>query len=292
MDIKSLTYFVSAAKHLNFSKAAEECYVSRQALRQQIQNLETELQVVLFENNHNHLSLTLAGKILLENSKKLIQDFSDLQQKMKDLTSKKRDIRLAICSSMIPFQYDINEEDLKKFELDQDIKIIRSFMTLDECFHALQNNSVDCIYIFQLEDTDSPYLAYPIAKKEVYLDYCNKLHFHKETLDLEDILNYTFLGMGKIENTYPPLVKDLKENQYSLNYESVPEAIETFYKISKNEGVIFDLQIDKIKLPSISSTPFSRYQWFIGLLARKDYKHLELLIELCNFFKEKYPESL
>ena len=288
MDIKSLTYFISAAKHLNFSKAADECFISRQALRQQIQNLEIELQTPLFENTHNHLSLTLAGKVLLENSKTLIQDFYNLEMKMKELTSKKRKVRLAICSSMIPFQYDIKDEDFKQFEKEQELEITKKFMTLDECFDSLNNNEADCIYIFQLEDKNSIYNQYPIAKKDVFVDYCAEVKFNKKELDLDDILSYTFLGMGKIENTYPPLIQDLSEYNKELKYQVVPDAIETFYKISKNEGIIFDFQINKIMLPTIESIPFSRYQWFIGLLSKKDFPHPELLVELAQFLQKYY----
>ena len=37
MDIQSLRYFSATARTLNYTKAAQECYISRQALRQQIQ---------------------------------------------------------------------------------------------------------------------------------------------------------------------------------------------------------------------------------------------------------------
>lgn len=288
MDIRSLAYFVSAAKNLNYSKAAEECFISRQALRQQIQNLETELQVTLFENNHNHLTLTPQGKILLENSKKLLQDFLDLQQMMKEIASKKRVIRLAVCSSMIPFQYDINENQFKDLEEKLDIEISKIFITLDECFEALDKNEVDCIYIFQLEDEQSKYKAYPVSRKKVYIDHCTNLLFNKEELKLEDILEFTFLGMGKIENTYPPLIKDLKEKGKEIKYEITPDAIETFYKVSRNEGIIFDFQLDRIMLPTISSTPFSDYHWFIGLMTNRDYKYPELIEELTQFFIQNY----
>ena len=58
MDIQSLRYFSATARTLNYTKAAQECYISRQALRQQIQFLELELHCRLFQNDHNRITLT------------------------------------------------------------------------------------------------------------------------------------------------------------------------------------------------------------------------------------------
>ena len=52
MNLKDLKYFSSLAKHKNFSKAAEECFVTQPTLSNQINKLEQELGLTLFERTN------------------------------------------------------------------------------------------------------------------------------------------------------------------------------------------------------------------------------------------------
>ncbi len=61
-----LVTFVSAARHLSFTRSAEELNVSRVAVSQQIKALEAFLGVALFHRLHRALSLTQAGEAYFE----------------------------------------------------------------------------------------------------------------------------------------------------------------------------------------------------------------------------------
>lgn len=60
-----LRVFRIVAKHLNFSRAAEELLLTQPAVTQQIKALEDELGVSLFDRGGGHIQLTLGGKALL-----------------------------------------------------------------------------------------------------------------------------------------------------------------------------------------------------------------------------------
>lgn len=62
-----LRYFISVAKNVSFSKAADECRVSQTAISQQISNLEKTLGVTLFERDNRRVKLTGAGEIFYGN---------------------------------------------------------------------------------------------------------------------------------------------------------------------------------------------------------------------------------
>lgn len=49
MSFRRIEYFLSVAKHLNFTKAARECYVAQAAISQQIKQFEEELGFKLFD---------------------------------------------------------------------------------------------------------------------------------------------------------------------------------------------------------------------------------------------------
>ena len=58
MDFRSLTYFVTVARELNFTRASEKLNMSQPPLSNQIRLLEEELGVRLFIRGKRHLTLT------------------------------------------------------------------------------------------------------------------------------------------------------------------------------------------------------------------------------------------
>ena len=71
MGIEKLDYFVCAARHRNFTKAAKECGVAQSAISQQIASLESELNCQLFRRNGRSVELTDQGEQLFEDAKRL-----------------------------------------------------------------------------------------------------------------------------------------------------------------------------------------------------------------------------
>ncbi len=74
MELRQLRYFISAAAHLNFTKAAKECYIVQSSMTEQIANLESELGVKLFDRLPRGLELTDAGSFFLARAKALVQE--------------------------------------------------------------------------------------------------------------------------------------------------------------------------------------------------------------------------
>ena len=291
MDIQSLRYFSATARTLNYTKAAQECYIRRQALRQQIQFLELELHCRLFQNDHNRITLTAEGKYLAEQSLPLLKEFDLLQKKMAALNPQFHQLQLGICSSMIPFQFQVSDAEFSAYEKRADLHIERHFLELDECLSQLRKKQLDAALIFQFDDDMSEFNKFPIFECPVYCTHSSKLDFKKSCLTLDDILPYRFFGMGSLENTYPPLFRDLKKRGQSFLFENSPNTIETFYRISANEGMIFDLLIEAFPLPGLTMTPFRDYHWFVGLLVRRDYVNQKAAENLADFLRSRYPQK-
>src|SRR5215467_9399538 len=69
--------FEAAARHLSFTRAAEELFLTQSALSRQIQALEEQLGVPLFERRHRALLLTDAGQVLQGTARAVLDQFSD-----------------------------------------------------------------------------------------------------------------------------------------------------------------------------------------------------------------------
>ena len=66
--------FEAAARHLSFTRAAEELYLTQSALSRQVQTLEEQLGTALFERRHRALLLTEAGQVLHGTAKAVLGD--------------------------------------------------------------------------------------------------------------------------------------------------------------------------------------------------------------------------
>jgi LysR family glycine cleavage system transcriptional activator len=69
--------FEAAARHLSFTKAAEELFLTQSAISRQVQGLEDALGVPLFQRRHRALLLTDAGQVLQQTVARHLKELRD-----------------------------------------------------------------------------------------------------------------------------------------------------------------------------------------------------------------------
>lgn len=72
MNLRQLEYFIAVSETMNFTKAANNLFISQTALTKQIKSLEKELDTLLFNRDSKQISLTDSGKYFLIEAKKII----------------------------------------------------------------------------------------------------------------------------------------------------------------------------------------------------------------------------
>src|SRR5664279_6075413 len=74
MDLRRLQYFAVVAQELHFRRAAERLHIAQPGLSQQIKVLEREVGATLLERSTGGVTLTEAGRVLLDEGTSLLQE--------------------------------------------------------------------------------------------------------------------------------------------------------------------------------------------------------------------------
>ena len=74
MTITQLKYVLAVAEHQNFTKAAEKCFVTQPTLSMQIQKLEDQLAIQIFDRSKKPIELTEVGRKIVNQAKNIVNE--------------------------------------------------------------------------------------------------------------------------------------------------------------------------------------------------------------------------
>ncbi len=74
MTITQLQYVLAVAEYQNFTLAAEKTYVTQPTLSMQIQKLEDELDILIFDRSKKPIQLTEIGSKIVEQAKNIVKE--------------------------------------------------------------------------------------------------------------------------------------------------------------------------------------------------------------------------
>ena len=143
MTITQLKYTLSVAEHGNFTTASEKCFVTQPTLSMQVQKLEEELGVTIFNRSTKPLKVTEVGEKVLNQARKIIEESS----RMDDIISEEKGviggtlkvgIIPTVTSTLLPLFLNIFTKKHKNVKLK-----IEEFNT-ETLIDKLVDGSVDC----------------------------------------------------------------------------------------------------------------------------------------------------
>ncbi len=166
-SIKQLKYLCAVAEHKHFSKAAEACHVTQSTLSAAIQELESQLGIVIFERNKKSVLITPLGEKLLHQARIIlgdVEDFVSLAKSHDEALS--GELRLGVIPTIGPF---LLPHLLK--ELRQQYPKLKLFLKEDlsaQLLQHLQQGDLDLIIMafpYHLPDMETV----PLFKDEFLL---------------------------------------------------------------------------------------------------------------------------
>jgi LysR family hydrogen peroxide-inducible transcriptional activator len=146
MTITQLEYAVAVATYHSFVAAAERCFVTQPTLSMQIQKLEEELGVKLFDRNNRPNTVTAIGAPIIEQAKVILSECD----KVFELVKSSQGIvagrfKLAVIPSVAPY---LMPGLLERYAQDYpDVRLQVKEMETAQIIAALKNNEIDAAIV-------------------------------------------------------------------------------------------------------------------------------------------------
>jgi LysR family hydrogen peroxide-inducible transcriptional activator len=192
MTITQLQYVLAVAEHQNFTLAAEKCFVTQPTLSMQIQKIEEELNILIFDRSKKPIQLTAIGQKIVEQAKNIVNEAG----KIKDIVEFQKgfiggEFRLGIIPTVMPTLLPMFLNNfIKKYPK---IKLNIEELSTSEIITKLKNGHLDAaIAATPLEDEKikeivlyyEPFVAYVPTNFSI----SNKTEIEVSDLNLDEIL--------------------------------------------------------------------------------------------------------
>ena len=153
MELRQLRYFLAVADAQSIVSAANNLYISRQAVSKSIAQLEAELEVELFMRDSGGAYLTPAGMMFYERVRNSVMDLDQLQSEIRQFGSHFRQvIRVAFSIGTLL----LYEQKIQQFIRSQSNIIIKYFeCTPGECSYLLREHKADLVITSAPVNNDS-----------------------------------------------------------------------------------------------------------------------------------------
>jgi DNA-binding transcriptional LysR family regulator len=98
VELRRLEYFVAVARHGQFTRAADELWITQSALSQQVRRLEAELGVELLRRTSRGVELTPPGEELLPRAEAILAEIAHARAARCRRTRPRKRSRSASCA--------------------------------------------------------------------------------------------------------------------------------------------------------------------------------------------------
>lgn len=301
MTITQLEYVVAVATYKSFVAAAEKCFVTQPTLSMQIQKLEEELGIKLFDRNKHPIAVTDMGTAIIEQARVILSECDKIQeiiQAQQNLLS--GPFKLAVIPTVAPYILpSLLEGYVSKYP---EVKLQVQEMETKQIIAALRNNEIHAALV-STPTEEAGIKEYPLFY-EAFVGYFSKDEpalkkrlITPEDIELERIwlLNEGHCMRNQIINLCSEQVQRVQAEK-PFRYES--SNVETLRKmVEKNKGMTI--------LPELATLEFNDDQienvrYFqdpepvreISLITNDHFVRLSLLQSLMDEILLLVPEKM
>ncbi|MFZ0409480.1 MAG: LysR family transcriptional regulator [Cyanobium sp.] len=167
MNLDQLQVFLAVARHLHFSRAAEELYITQPAVSASVAKLENHFGVKLFHRIGRRVELTDAGRFLLEEGPRLLDGVDRLERGLQEFTDLRRGV-LSLGASFTVGNYWLPSRLSRFGDLHPEIELRCTLGNADQVLEGTARGQFDLCFLSGWADQEnSPGLEAHLSAAQV-----------------------------------------------------------------------------------------------------------------------------
>ena len=235
MDIRQLHYFLTLCEEMNYTRAAQRLFLSRQALRQSISALEAEMCGPLFISAHHKLALTDRGMSLQRHAAPVVEQFQQMQAALRAEIQSAQPVRIGISVALVPDYLPGLETQLDKFR-QQYPHVEMRFRLLDNDAVAdgVEQGELDAGLVIDL-GCAAPVLARTTLRADPACLLVPRGHpfWEKERIPLAELRGQRVLLPSLRQDLFSPLWAACARAGFAPNAEIGPSFYQAYYLVQE-----------------------------------------------------------
>ena len=235
MDIRQLHYFLTLCEEMNYTRAAQRLFLSRQALRQSISALEAEMCGPLFISAHHKLALTDRGMSLQRHAAPVVEQFQQMQAALRAEIQSAQPVRIGISVALVPDYLPGLETQLDKFR-QQYPHVEMRFRLLDNDAVAdgVEQGELDAGLVIDL-GCAAPVLARTTLRADPACLLVPRGHpfWEKERIPLAELRGQRVLLPSLRQDLFSPLWAACARAGFAPNAEIGPSVYQAYYLVQE-----------------------------------------------------------
>jgi LysR family hydrogen peroxide-inducible transcriptional activator len=147
MTLTQLEYILAVNRYRHFGKAAKACFVTQPTLSMQLQKLEDELEIILFDRSRSPILPTSEGELIIEQAKVVVRE----QKRILDVIQQARnqlggDFRLGVIPTLSTYILPLFLRDF--VESYSGVNLIIEELKTEDITRLLAEDEMDAFYLF------------------------------------------------------------------------------------------------------------------------------------------------
>ncbi|WP_291403896.1 hydrogen peroxide-inducible genes activator [Daejeonella sp.] len=299
MTLVQLEYIVALDTYRSFGIAAEKCFVTQPTMSMQVQKLEEELGIKLFDRSKQPITPTDIGIEVIEQARTILKE----SYKLKELINNQKsvisgELRIGIIPTMAPYLMpQIISAFMKKYP---DVQLVVWEYMTDQIVSELKNGLLDCgILSTPLEDKSLQENPLFYESFVAYLSKSSPLT-SKKTLQASDINldDLWLLNEGHCMRNQILNICNRKKSTEVRAFEYNTDSVETLKRmVEMNKGITL---LPELSISDFSVKQLDRIRYFkspqptreISIVTHRNFLKRRLIMALEKEILDAIPKRM